>query len=71
MCSDKCFSCITYTKKSLVMPNSDPRDGIFCPHRTLVFDSFSCIPFDSECFIVKVPFSTTQNDVDVGNMTSL
>ena len=26
-----------------------PRDGIFHPHRTLVFDSFSCISLDFEC----------------------
>ena len=30
------------------------RDGIFYPHRTLMFDSFSCISFHFECFILKV-----------------
>ena len=49
------------------MPNSDPRDGIFYPHWTLMFDSFSCIPFDFECFILKVAFIITHNDVDVGH----
>ena len=46
-----------------------PRDVIFYPHRTLVCDSFSCIPFDFECFIFKVAFimPTTNNDVDVGH----
>ena len=29
---------------SLVMPNSDPRDGNFCPYRTTMIDTFSCIP---------------------------
>ena len=50
------------------------RDGIFYPHRTLKFDSFSCIPLDFQCFILKVAFITTYNDVDVGHvfkMTSL
>ena len=40
-----------------------PRDGIFYPRRTLM----SCIHFDSECFIVKVAFITTQNDVGIGH----
>ena len=44
-----------------------PRDGIFYLHRTLLFDSFSCIPFDLECFILKVEFTTMHNDVDVGH----
>ena len=30
-----------------------PRDGIFYRHRTLMFDSFSCIPFDFEYFFLK------------------
>ena len=34
------------------------RDGIFYPHRTLTFDSLSCIPFDFECFILKVAYNT-------------
>ena len=40
-----------------------PRDRIVCPHRTLMFDSFSCIPFDFKCFILKVTFITTHFDV--------
>ena len=28
---------------------------------------FSCIPFNFECFILKVSFITTHNDVDVGH----
>ena len=43
------------------------RDGIFYPHRTLIFDSFSCIPFYFKCFILKVTFITTYNDVDIGH----
>ena len=42
------------------------RERIFCPHRW--FDYFSCLPFGSDCFIcfiVKISFITTQNDVDV------
>ena len=35
------------------------RDGIFYPHQTLMFDSFSCIPFDFQCFILKVAFITS------------
>ena len=48
--------------------------GFFYPHRTLVFDSFSCTSFDFECFILKVVFFTIYNDVDIGRffkMTSL
>ena len=30
-----------------------PRDGIFFPHRTLMFDSFSCIPIDFRMFYLK------------------
>ena len=30
-----------------------PKDGIFFPHRTLMFDSFSCIPFDFRMFYFK------------------
>ena len=48
-----------------------PRDGIFYPHQTLMFDSFSCIPFVFECFILKVEFITTHNDAEVGHLTSL
>ena len=55
----------------LVMPNSDPRDGIFYPHRTLVFDSFSCIPFDFECFILKGALINIHNDVYVGHFFKL
>ena len=58
----------------LMMPNNDPWDGIFYPHQTFMFDSFSCIPFDFGCFILKVAFITAYNDVDVGQdfkMTSL
>ena len=44
-----------------------PRNRIFYPHRTLMFDSFSCIHFDFECFILKVAFITTHNDDDVGH----
>ena len=43
-------------------------------HRTLMFDSFSCLPFEFECFILKVAFIIRYNDNDVGNvfkMTSL
>ena len=40
-----------------------PRDGIFFLHQTLMFDSFSCIPFDFECFILKVAFIITHNDI--------
>ena len=43
-----------------------PRDGTFYLHRTLMIDSFSCIPFDFEWFILKVAFITTYNDNDVG-----
>ena len=43
-----------------------PRDGTFYLHRTLMFDSFSCISFDFEWFILKVAFITTYNDDDVG-----
>ena len=35
---------------------------------THMFDFFSCIPFDFKCFILKVAFITTHNDVDVGNV---
>ena len=28
-----------------VMPNRDPGDGNFCPHRTTSIDTFHCIPF--------------------------
>ena len=42
-------------------------EGIVYPHQTLMFDSFSCIPFHFECFILKVAFITTHNDVDVGH----
>ena len=42
-----------------------PRDGIFYPHQSLMFDSFSCIPFDFECFTLQAVFITTHNDVDV------
>ena len=41
-----------------------PRERIFYPHRTLMFDSFSCIPFNFECFILKVAFITIHNDDD-------
>ena len=44
-----------------------PRDGIFYPHWTLMFDTFSCTAFDFECFILKVAFITTYNDIDVGH----
>ena len=44
-----------------------PRDGIFCPHWTLTFEPFSCIPFDFDCFILKVTFITTHNEIDVGH----
>ena len=44
-----------------------PRDGIFYPHRTLMFDSFSCVPFDFECFILKAAFITTHNNVYMGH----
>ena len=44
-----------------------PKDGISYPHRTLRFESFSCIPFDFECFILKLAFITTHNDVGIGN----
>ena len=44
-----------------------PRDRIFYPHQTLMFDSFSCIPFDFKWFIFKVTFITTNNDVGVGH----
>ena len=44
-----------------------PRDGIFYPHRTLM----PCIHFDSACFIVKVAFITTQNDVGIGHFLKL
>ena len=30
-----------------------PRNGIFFPHRTLMFDSFSCLPFDFRMFYFK------------------
>ena len=43
------------------------RVGIFYPHRTVMFDSFSCIPFDFECFILEVIFITTHNDVELGH----
>ena len=33
----------------------------------LMIYSFSCIPFNSECFILKVAFITTYNEVDVGH----
>ena len=56
------------TQQSLVMPNSDPRDRIYYPHRTLMFDSLSCIPFDFECFILKVSFITTHYDIDTGQV---
>ena len=32
-----------------------------------MLDSFSCIPVDFECFILKVAFFTTYNDIDVGH----
>ena len=41
--------------------------GIFYPHRKVMFDSSSCIPFDFECFSSKVAFITTQKDADVGH----
>ena len=44
-----------------------PRDGIFYPHRTLMLDSFSCIPFDFEYFILKAAFIAAHSDVDVGH----
>ena len=44
-----------------------PRDGIFYQHRTLM----SCKHFDSECFIVKAAFITTQNDVGIGHFLKL
>ena len=31
------------TRRSLVMPNSDPRDGFVYSFLKLMFDSFSCI----------------------------
>ena len=49
------------------MQNSDPHGKQFsiCTEHSC-FDYFSCLPFDSDCLIVKVAFITTQNDVDVG-----
>ena len=44
-----------------------PRDRIFYLHRTLMFDSFSCIPLDFQCFILEVSFVTIYNDADVGH----
>ena len=44
-----------------------PRAGIFYPHRTLIFDFFSCIPFDYQCFILEVAFITIHNDTDIGH----
>ena len=50
------------------MQNSDPEGQNFLSHRTLMFDSFTCISFDFECFFIfKVAFNTTDNDADVGH----
>ena len=45
-----------------------PRDRIFYPHWTLMFDSFSCISFDFKGFILKVAFITAYNGSDIGNV---
>ena len=57
-----------------MMQNSDPEGRNFLSAPNTEFDSFSCIPFDFECFILQMAFITTYNDVDVGHvfkMTSL
>ena len=46
-----------------MMQNSDPEGWNFLSASTLMFDSFSCIPFDFECFILKEAY----NEVDVGH----
>ena len=55
------------TRLCRVMQNSDPEGRNFLSHQTLMFDSFSCIPFDFKCFILKVAFITTYNYTDVGH----
>ena len=44
-----------------------PRDGIFYPQWTLMFDSFSCIPFHFQCFILKAAFIAIHNDAGIGH----
>ena len=49
-----------------MMPNSDLEGRNFYSHRKLMYGSFSCIPFDIQCFILNVAFITIHNDIAPG-----
>ena len=46
---------------------SDPEGRNFLSQQTPMFDSFSCIHFAFESFILKIAFITTYNGTDVGH----
>ena len=59
------------TRLCRVMQNSDPKGQNFLSTPNTHVDSFCCTPFDFECFILKMAFITTCNDVDVGHFFKL